>query len=144
MTFVQRHAEPCRFRREHGIGVGQHKHRINAAQFQREGDQPLGQSFRNQLTDAGNLLQIWERQLSDARFIKQQYEIADNPKITVSMLLPDLAEYEEIEKRQQLLLQKLLAAARDSRLIKECFFIQLFLSNGFSVVIVAEGTFVDP
>ena len=65
-------------------------------------------AFRNQLTDAGALLQIWERQLSDARLLKLQYEVTDNNSLEVAMSLPDLDAYEMIEKRQQFLLEKLL------------------------------------
>lgn len=64
-------------------------------------------AFRYQLNEAGELLQIWERQLSDARMIKLLYGIEDNTENEIDMQLPDLSAYEMIEKRQQLLLEKL-------------------------------------
>lgn len=58
--------------------------------------------------DALELLALWEEQVQQAKVLKQQLDIADNETSDVDMELPELAAFEMIEKRQELLRNKLL------------------------------------
>lgn len=58
--------------------------------------------------DAIELLHIWERQVNDAIELKQQLQPAENLLVDVEMVLPELAAFDMIEKRQELLKLKLL------------------------------------
>ena len=63
---------------------------------------------RNEQHDAKELLTLWQKQISDAQFLKQQYKVEDNPHLEIDFELPEIMAFELIEKRQELLRQKLL------------------------------------
>ena len=58
--------------------------------------------------DALELLKIWEHQVISAKALKQQLALADNNSLDVDMELTELAAFEMIEKRQDILRNKLL------------------------------------
>ena len=58
--------------------------------------------------DAVELLHIWEDQINNAKELKQHIEIEESTLLDVDMQLPELAAFEMIEKRQELLKSKLL------------------------------------
>ena len=70
--------------------------------------QQLAVAEKNNQLGAAELLKIWEQQISDARILKQDLKLEDNPKLDMQMYLPEIEAYEMIEKRQELLKQKLL------------------------------------
>jgi hypothetical protein len=70
--------------------------------------QQLAIAVKNKLTDAAQLLQIWQRQVLDAKILKAQWRVEDNPTLELKMFLPEIDAFEEIEKRQERLKQKLL------------------------------------
>ncbi|MES2620696.1 MAG: hypothetical protein V4615_07580 [Bacteroidota bacterium] len=63
---------------------------------------------KNNQLQALDLLKIWEQQISDARLLKKQLEIDDNLDLDMQLSLPEIEAYEMIEKRQELMKQKLL------------------------------------
>ena len=68
----------------------------------------LAVAEKNKQTGALELLKIWEEQILDAQILKQDLKIEDNAKLDMQMHLPEIEAYEEIEKRQELLKEKLL------------------------------------
>ena len=58
--------------------------------------------------DALELLKVWEGQVLNAKVLKQELKLADNNLLDVDMTLPELAAFEMIEKRQDILKSKLL------------------------------------
>lgn len=63
---------------------------------------------KNKQLQALDLLKIWEQQISDARVLKKEMNIDDNPNLDMQLSLPEIEAYEMIEKRQELMKQKLL------------------------------------
>lgn len=63
---------------------------------------------KNKQLQALDLLRIWEQQICDARVLKKELEIDDNPNLDMQLSLPEIEAYEMIEKRQELMKQKLL------------------------------------
>jgi hypothetical protein len=61
---------------------------------------------KNKLTEAMELLKIWEQQVLDAKAVKEELRISDNPDLELDMFLPEVEAYDMIEKRQALLKQK--------------------------------------
>lgn len=70
--------------------------------------QQLAVAEKNNLTYATELLKIWEEQIISAQILKKELQIEDNPKLNMRLSLPELEDYELIEKRQELLKEKLL------------------------------------
>ncbi len=58
--------------------------------------------------EAVELLHIWEQQVNDAKELKLQINPTENLLVDVEMVLPELAAFDMIEKRQELLKLKLL------------------------------------
>lgn len=58
--------------------------------------------------DAIELLKIWEDQVLNAKELKKELSLADNNLLDVNMELAELAAFEMIEKRQDILKNKLL------------------------------------
>jgi hypothetical protein len=58
--------------------------------------------------DAVELLKIWAGQVNDAIALKLQMDMEENLLLDVDMELPELAAFDMIEKRQELLKTKLL------------------------------------
>jgi hypothetical protein len=63
---------------------------------------------RNEQTDALELLKLWETQITEAQLLKQQLNPDENPLLEMDFELPEIMAFELIEKRQELLRQKLL------------------------------------
>jgi hypothetical protein len=62
---------------------------------------------KNKLTDALELLKIWEQQVIEAKSLKQELQVKDNPALDLNFYLPELEVYDMLEKRQELLKQRL-------------------------------------
>ena len=62
---------------------------------------------QNNLSEATELLKLWEQQVVDALVIKEDLQISDNPKLDMPLYLPEIEVYEMLEKRQALLKQRL-------------------------------------
>lgn len=58
--------------------------------------------------DAIELLKIWEAQIINAKVLKQELNLEDNNTLDVDMEITELAAFEMIEKRQDILKNKLL------------------------------------
>ncbi len=58
--------------------------------------------------DAIELLHIWEDQIINAKALKLQLNLEENTTVDVNMELPELAAFDMIERRQDLLKEKLL------------------------------------
>ncbi len=58
--------------------------------------------------DALSLLQLWEKQLTDAQELKIQFKSDENPLLDMNMQLPEIMAYELLQNRQKLLKNKLL------------------------------------
>jgi hypothetical protein len=69
---------------------------------------------KNNIPDALELLQIWQQQVQDAKSLKAQLHIDDNPKLSLELSLPEIEAYEAIQKRQELLKKKLLKESKTS------------------------------
>lgn len=65
-------------------------------------------AYRFNQQDALEILALWEEQILQAKVLKQQLDIPDNETSDVDMELPELAAFEMIEKRQEMLRSKLL------------------------------------
>jgi len=63
---------------------------------------------KNKQLQALDLLKIWEQQICDARVLKKEMNIDDNPNLDMQLSLPEIEAYEMIEKRQEMMKQKLL------------------------------------
>lgn len=63
---------------------------------------------RNEQRDAIELLNLWQNQITDAQVLKLQLKVEENPLLEMDFELPEIMAFELIEKRQELLRQKLL------------------------------------
>lgn len=68
----------------------------------------MGSARRFEQHDALELLKIWEEQIFNALELKAQLNIEENEQTDLDMMLPELAAFEMIEKRQEILRTKLL------------------------------------
>jgi len=68
----------------------------------------VGSALRFNQADALELLKVWEDQILQAAELKAQLDIENNDTSDIDMELPELAAFEMIEKRQELLRNKLL------------------------------------
>ncbi len=70
--------------------------------------QQLAVAEKNKQLGAAELLKVWEQQLLDATELKKEMQLEDNPLLDMQLSLPEIEAYEMIEKRQELLKERLL------------------------------------
>src|SRR5688500_12391375 len=70
--------------------------------------QQLDVAGKNKMSEAVELLKLWEQQVLDAKVLKEELHIEDNPALELNMFLPEIDAFEMIEKRQSQLRKKLL------------------------------------
>jgi hypothetical protein len=63
---------------------------------------------RNNILGPLELLKFWQKQLLDAKLLKAEFELEDYYDRDINFSLREVEEFEQIEKRQELLKQKLL------------------------------------
>jgi hypothetical protein len=68
----------------------------------------IASAVKYEQPDAIELLNVWQDQVENAKVLKQELNLADNYLLDVDMELNELAAFEMIEKRQDLLKSKLL------------------------------------
>jgi hypothetical protein len=70
--------------------------------------QQIAIAEKNNQLQALDLLKIWQSQIQDALTLKKNLQVEDNAELDMQLHLPEIEAYEMIEKRQELLKQKLL------------------------------------